>query len=262
MRIKIDGIHLNYELAGSGDYLTLIHGMGADHTTWPDQVRGFSDRYKVLTVDVRGFGQSDKPPGPYSVKMFSDDLYGLFRALGVERIILAGHSMGGMIAMTFALDHPEMLTALILVDTSPAMAPEMVSVMEDSARMAETQGLELVVDASMERSFAPDFAKRQPEVFAYQRELRLRNDPIAYAAAYRAIVQFNLTAELGHIGCPTLIIVGDQDMPTPLDAARVLNDGIPASRLRVIKGSGHNTMLEQPEEFNAAVKLFLDAIGA
>ena len=260
MRAKVDGTYLNYELTGSGSYVTFIHGLGADGTTWQEQVLAFSDRYQVLTVDVRGFGHSDKPKGPYSVKMFVDDLYRLFKVLGIKKTVLAGHSMGGMISQTFALEHPEMLSALILVDTSPAMATEMLGIIEESAKAAETKGMAAVVDASLQRAFSAGYAQRNPEAFALHRELRLRNDPNAYAAASRAIAQFNLLGQLKRITCPTLIIVGDQDMPTPIEAARTLNQNIAGSKMKVIKDSGHNTMVEQPEAFNAAVSEFLKAL--
>ena len=260
MRAKVDGIHLNYELTGKGNHLTFIHGLSADLTTWQAQVQAFSSRYQVLTVDIRGFGHSDKPRGPYSIKMFVDDLYSLFKALGIKKTVLAGHSMGGMIAQTMALERPEMLSALILVDTSPAMAPEMVGVIEESAKAAETQGMTAVVEASLQRAFSPGFFQRSPETIALHREQRLRNDPKAYAAASRAIAQFNLVAQLKRITCPTLIIVGDKDLPTPVEAARTLNQGIPGSKLALIKDSGHNTMVEQPEAFNAAVAEFLKAL--
>jgi 3-oxoadipate enol-lactonase len=89
--------------------------------------------------------------------------------------------------------------------------------------------------------------------------VRLRNDPKAYAAASRAIGQFNLLGQLKRITCPTLIIVGDVDIPTPVEAAKALNQGIPGSKVKIIKDSGHNTMVEQPEQVTVAVSDFLKA---
>lgn len=261
MRVKVDGVHLNYELAGSGQCLTLVHGLAADLTIWKEQVRVFSRSYLVLTVDVRGFGRSDKLPGPYSIRTFSNDLYGLLRALDIHSTIVAGHSMGGRIAMAFGLDHPEMVNGLILVGASAAVSPDMQRIMEQHARLAETQGMEAVIDAIVARIFSPGFARHHPESFARYRQLHLHNDHLAYAAACRANARFDLSAEIGRIACPTLVIVGDHDIPTPLDSARVLNSLIPNSKLTVIKDSGHTPMVEQPEEFHTAVRPFLETIS-
>ena len=118
MRVDIDGISLHYELEGSGTPLVLTHGLGDDLRFWDPLVARLAAHHAVLRWDVRGFGASAKPAGPYSPALFAADLAALLDALGLDRVHLGGISMGGVIAQRFALDHPSRLRSLILVSTS------------------------------------------------------------------------------------------------------------------------------------------------
>ena len=114
MRIEANGISMNYELSGNGTYFTLIHGAGDNLNEWYNQVPVFSQRYQVMTYDVRGHGQTELPEGELTTELWIDDLYALLKALNISETILLGFSMGGGIALGFTMAHPEMIKALIL----------------------------------------------------------------------------------------------------------------------------------------------------
>src|SRR4030042_4819180 len=125
MRIVANGISGNYEVAGSGKGLVLIHGMGDNLGAWYNQVPVFSQRYQVLTYDVRGHGQTEAPEGEYSTDVWMEDLHGLLEALKIKQAFVLGYSMGGMIALNHALRYPEMVEALIMANSGGARPPAM-----------------------------------------------------------------------------------------------------------------------------------------
>lgn len=118
MRVQINDISINCEIMGNGKTLVLIHGLGGNTSTWETQVPILSKHHQVLTWDVRGHGQSDKPEGDYSVKLFANDLAKLLRELRISSAFVLGHSMGGVIALKFALDFPNLCSALIVSSSS------------------------------------------------------------------------------------------------------------------------------------------------
>ena len=252
-----NGIAINYHLGGSGPPLTLIHALGLDLRQWRWQVPAFSARHQVLRYDVRGHGHSEKPPGPYSLELFAEDLHGLLVALGITRASLLGLSMGGMIAQTFTLAHPEMVDSLILADTSSQFGPDARQQFEDRARTAESQGIGPLVEGILERWFTASFRQREPGVVDEIRAILKENDPSAYAAACLAVSRLDLAARLHEIRCPTLVLVGEEDPGTPPEVARRIHEAIPGSRLEVIPEVSHLSNVGQPEAFNSAVLAFL-----
>lgn len=264
MRVQIDGISLNYELAGSGRCLALIHGLGDDLTLWANQIPAFAKHYRVLRYDVRGFGESDKPEEEYSAEIFSEDLYLLLKALKIDEAFVLGYSMGGVIAQRFALDYPEITKALIIVSSASECNQQAIERYETTAHIAEKHGME-VLEREMEgyftkRRFFPGFAERNPDSVAKFRKHWLGNDPKGYARAARAMAKCALTSQLGNIRCPTLIIVGDKDISAGVGGSVIMSRHIPGSQLKMLKDCGHDPMTEQPELFNATVMEFLATV--
>jgi len=256
MRVKVDGVFINYELAGKGPCLALIHGLGGSLQVWHSQVLAFSKRYQVLTWDVRGFGGSDRPRGEYSAQLFASDLARLLKKLGIGRACVLGHSMGGVIALRFALDYPELTAALIVSASSSEVNPKAIEYWDGLAATIEKKGMEAVPFAP-ERFFSKGLAEKDPEFVAAYARTRPTNDPRAYARAARSMARYNYTSELGRIACPTLVVVGDQDVVTPPGGSVIMHRRIPGSRLVIFKELGHWSYIEKPEAFNSAVLDFL-----
>lgn len=261
MRIAAGSITLNYTLDGTGTPLVLTHGLGDSLHFWDAVAPALAAHHALLRWDVRGFGDSDKPAGPYSAAGLADDLRHLLDALAIDRVHLGGISMGGVIAQRFALDHPDRVRSLILCSTSSEIGPRGTANWQRLADAVEQRGFGSGArDAS--RAFAPGFAARCPEVVAAAGEQTVRNDPRAYAAAARAMSDYQWTAELARVRVPVLILQGLADQLTPPGGSVKMQRALPAARLLMFEDTGHNLPLEQPERFTAAVLGFTGGVDA
>ena len=260
MRTKINGISLNYELHGVGEPITFIHGLGDNLNIWVNQVPIFSQDYRVLTYDVRGFGRSDKPPGSYTVEAFAQELCSLLTKLGIERSIIVGFSMGGVIAMRFALDSPGMTAALVIASSSSEINQNAVNRFLGWVEKANNQGFAGLVDAYLEGRFHPDFVRDNPEFIAGWKEEWTGNDLHGWTQAALAMTRYNYTAELGNIRCPTLVVVGDKDVSVGVGGSVIMHRHIQGSQLEIIPNIGHGIAREKPEVFNRVLREFLDSL--
>lgn len=262
-------LKLNYEVSGQGQDVVLVHGLGlSSMKTWVQQVAELSKHFRVHTYDVRGFGGSDNPGGKFSVQQHAYDLYALLTTLGLKHAVLVGFSMGGWISQQFALDHPEMVKALVLSCTTSGLRPEGARRFVERAAMVEDQGTAPLAEEQIRNTFAAESLRDQPELIDFYRRNFLdmeENNPASYAAMFRALTVPSWTAQLGRIHCPTLVVCGDADKGitrgnTPTDAAEVLHQGIPRSRLEVIAQGGHYAHLERPAEWNAMIVSFIKEV--
>jgi 3-oxoadipate enol-lactonase len=254
MIANLDGLALNYEQEGTGPDLVLIPGLGAGVAVWYAQLKGLSPVLRVTAVDLRGHGLSEKPPGPYSLSLFAADVAALMHRLGPA--VVVGSSMAALIAVELAATHPERVAALALVGGFPVLGAAGKERMEARARTAETEGMGPLADVVAATALGVQTHQTQPALVGLFRQGLLANDPRAYAASCRALVETDVTPRLGRIQCPTLILLGSQEQVAPLAAARALKAGIPHARLGVIPNAGHLPFLEQPAAFNAAILEF------
>lgn len=259
MDTTIDGLRLYYEQEGQGSDLVLIHGLGGSLHDWDAFMPDLARVHRVLRWDVRGFGQSDKPAGPYTPYLFARDLAGLVRALGIAKTHVAGISMGGVIAQRFVLDYPELVSSLTLISTSSEVSESARKAWEKTASIIEQRGFSSNVEAA-QRVFAPSFAKQNLQAVQVMAERTATNDPRAYAAAARAIGSYNWTEELGRIHAPTLILQGRDDVLTPPGGSIKLSRGIPRSRLLMIPECGHVVPVEKPLLFQQTLLAFLAGV--
>lgn len=260
----VNGTRLYYEVAGMGHPLVLIHAGIADSTMWDDQFAVFAKRYRVVRFDMRGFGQSEKPPESYAPH---DDLYGLLRYLDIERAYLLGCSMGGSTVVDFALTHPNMADALVLVGAGVSgysFEPGDLAARWDEIEAAFEAG-DLALGTELETRMWVDGPYRTPD--AVDPAVRAK----AYAMGLRANEQYSeegkaqpldppALGRLTEIRVPTLVIVGDQDVPNVLEQAELLASGIAPARKAVIPNTAHLPNMEQPAAFNRAVLDFLGAL--
>lgn len=254
-RIKAGHIHLHHEISGSGTPLVLTHGLGADLHFWDESFEVLAKHHRTLRWDMRGSGASDCPPGPYRPQDFSTDLLHLLDALQIERVHLAGVSMGGVIAQRFALDHSHRLRSLVLISTSSEVGARAVAMRERLADQVEERGFDdRNSDAS--RAFAPSFAAQHPDVVRRMGEATRACNPQAYAAAARAVSDYRWTSELERVTTPTLILQGLDDQLTPPGGSVRMSRALPHSRLLMIPNAGHYLPLEQPLLFASCVAAF------
>lgn len=255
-RIQANGINLAYEISGDGPPLLLIHGLGSTLRDWDAQVAAFAQRYRVITFDLRGHGDSDKPAGPYSMQMLAFDAAGLLQALGVPSAHVVGISLGGAIAFQLTLDHPALVKTVTIVNSGPeAIARSYKERLAIWLRfyMIRKMGLTKLGQAIGAKLFP------QPENHAVRDAFVARfahNDKEAYQHALRALLGWSVMDQVGGIACPLLAITADRDY-TPLSFKEAYVAKIPGARLEVIRESHHALPMEKPQAFNAALGSFL-----
>ena len=257
----LDTVDLAYDEAGHGPPLLLLHGLGSSRFDWALQLPAFVPEFRTVAVDLRGHGQSPKPKGPYRIAQFAADVALLLMRLDARPAHIVALSLGGAVAQQLALDYPELVRSLVLVNTvSNFVSAEWRQRMLGLKRFAGVylQGMDKVAVDVADRLF-PMLEQTPLRTEAVVRIAS--NDPQAYRASLWAIARFNTTFLLELITCPTLIIAGEQDTTVSLAAKQILAQGIPNSRTVIIPNSGHATPIDQPEAFNRAVLEFLSTFN-
>jgi 3-oxoadipate enol-lactonase len=258
--VAVHGARLYYEMMGEGHPLILVHAGIADSRMWDDQFAVFAERYRVIRYDIRGFGRSIMPPGRSST---ARDLYGLLQALGVAKAHVLGLSIGGGIAIDFTLQHPEMVSALVLVasglgGTQPSAEMQRADADVDAA--LERGGIDAAVEA--ENRLWVDGPKRTPDQVNHAVRMRVTDMNGALyrlpkVDAPRERLDPPAIGRLGEIHVPTLIIVGDGDVSDVIATADVLERDIAGARKVVLPDVAHMVNMERPAEFNRIVLDFL-----
>lgn len=254
-KVQANGIKLYYGTRGEGKPLVLISGLGYPMWQWHKMVPYLAEYFQVITFDNRGVGQSDKPAGPYTAQMLAMDTVGLMDALGVEKAIIAGHSMGGFIAQAIAIDYPQRLEKLILCSTNfggphhVPVTPEAMKVLTDVTSDALTRFRNgLVV------STAPGWAEKNREMIEEWVKWRVANpiEPAPYQA--QLAIGLGLLPEaaafenkLSNISVPTLILFGAHDKVVPAANADLLAKQLPVSQICILPDAGHFFPIEVPE---------------
>lgn len=250
----------NYFLEGpaKAPVVVLAHALGATLRLWDAQAEALSGQYRVLRYDVRGHGESEAPPGPYTVEQMADDLRELLEALGIFEVHFVGLSMGGCIGMAFAAAHPDLAKGLVLCDTTACYGPEAKPRWDERIRIAETRGMtEDLIEKTMEIWFTPAFRGEHKDRVDRVRAMLRHTDPRGYAGAVRALAAVDLRPRLRAIRCPTLVVVGEQDPGTTPAMARGIHESIAGSRLLVIPGAMHCSVMEAAAVFNRELLGFL-----
>jgi pimeloyl-ACP methyl ester carboxylesterase len=238
-----------YEITGSGPLtLVLTHGLAASGDTWRGIVERLAPRYRVLTWDLRGHGQSPSPEGPYTIADLAGDLATVLDDAEIDRAVVVGHSAGGVIALQFALDHPRRVAGLVLVGTASECNLRAHDFYNDLARRAAERGMAAVHKAL---GLTP---ATEPAIAA---------EPIGFghvAHAMAGLHQQSLTAKLSALDVPTFVCVGDKDF-LGVGGSVILSRNIKGSRLEIVRGRGHGIFLEDPDGFVALLTRFLDDLS-
>ncbi|MEO6158092.1 MAG: alpha/beta fold hydrolase [Ilumatobacteraceae bacterium] len=244
-----DGVRIYYEVVGHGPAVLLTHGFSASAAMFAESVATLAPTHTVITWDIRGHGRSDYPSelSQYSAELSVQDMLAILDAHGLERAVIAGHSLGGYLSLSFHVAHPERVAGLVLIDTGPGY------------RKPEPRA---GWNAMAER-FAADFDKRGLDALGSSDEVDAdaHRDATGLVLAARGIlVQRDATVieSLPSIAVPTLIIVGEHDTAF-LDGSKYMAAKIPGAQLAVINGAGHAPNIARPDEFDRVVAQFLEA---
>lgn len=258
MRINANGISMGYDLSGEGDCLVLVHGAGDNRWMWWEQVPVLSRRFRLLTYDVRGFGESELGEGEVSMGLLGEDLHQLLKALGIGSAYVLGYSMGGRIGLQATLAYPQAVKALVLANSGVGATPPSPEAQERRKRLIgllEQGNIEAVSEEMTKLSFSPGLKERDPARFGRYKAMKLRNDPHQFARVWGALAAAS-PPNLSRLNCPVLVIAGEHDSFMPLAAAKSTHAAIVGSRLEVLP-TGHAAAIEAPGEFNRIVIDFL-----
>lgn len=266
-RADINGVDLYYEVSGTGPGVVLCHGYTGSHQDWMFQIPVLAKGYQVITMDHRGHGTSEAPPAPgaYSVPIFADDIYQLLSRLGITRCCLAGHSLGGFIALQLALEHPGLLGSLVLIDTAsgPVDIPGYAEMRAKLDEISRRDGMEAAFEYNAQHN--PMVAKRfdrYPRLREVSRRRMAETSIDGYVFAAQAMAKrADLTSRLGEISTPTLVVVGEEDSPFRLPG-EILANNIPNTRLQIVPEAIHCPYEEQPDVFNDILLGFLAEVGS
>src|SRR6266849_4283508 len=259
----VNNIRIAYDDHGAGLPILFLHAFPLNRSMWADQVRALlsENRFRLVAPDWRGFGESDITAEVSTMEMFADDLAALMDSLGIDAAILCGLSMGGYAAFAFLRKYPQRVSGLILADTRPgADNAEAQANRENVARLAESQGTSAIADLQMPRLISDYTRQHSPAVERRIRQMIASATPQGIAAASRGMaLRADSTDLLASITCPTLVVVGEQDVLTPPQVAQEYATKIPGAQFVVIPHADHLSNLEQPQAFLQAVDRFLQA---
>lgn len=255
--LTVGGVTLNYRLQGQGEPLICVHGVGSYLEAWEGVAERLSDRFRILTFDLRGHGRSSKVRGRYEIDDFVGDVLALADHAGFESFNLAGFSLGGLIAQRLALTHQQRVRRLVLLATVAGRNEEERErvVTRLAALQAGDRGSHY--DASLSRWLTEGFQERNPELIAQLRQRNAENDPECYAAAYRVLAQTDFGGLIDQIRVPALIATGEEDAGSNPRMALYMHERISGSQLHILPGLRHSILTEAPEQVAGLMRSFL-----
>jgi pimeloyl-ACP methyl ester carboxylesterase len=260
---RVNDINLYYEVFGEGEPILLIHGLASRGKGFKFQIPALSERFRTITFDNRGVGETDQPKEPYSIAGMADDAAGLLDTLGVESAHVFGVSMGGMIAQELVLRHPGRVRKLALGCTHSgikhcAPSPQWVT---DIFKSLPGKPRAQVVREGIPFNFSPFTQEHNPQLIEEMVPLMIDNRQrgYAYTNQINAVYAFDAYDRLPQIAAPTLILTGTDDVLIPPANSQTLVDRIPGARLVEFEHAGHLFFVEKPNEVNKALLEFFHA---
>lgn len=260
MKAHLNGISLSYGDSGSGPAVVLLHGFPLSRDMWRPQEEALAQAgFRLITPDLRGFGDSEVPEGPYSMSLFSDDVVALLDHLEIDRAVIGGMSMGGYILLNLLERYPERVVAACFITTRSSSDSETAK----AGRLAllermKKEGTGSMAEMSIATLLAGETLRRNPElvntVYRWMTSVDLRG---IEGALHALLERKDYSSLLENFDLPSLVIGADQDSAVPPEDLRVLSEGLPNNELCIIPEAGHMANLEQPEAFNECLLRFL-----
>jgi 3-oxoadipate enol-lactonase len=245
-------------ISGQGFPLVFVHGFTTTSEFWKEQVEEFSKSYRVIRMNLPGHGPSPAPTSRgYRIEDFVEDVARVFQELSVDRAVLIGLSMGGIIAQKTAVKYPHLVKALVLVDTT-AHGTGADATADAFLAVVDKRGANKAIQDLSDLSFG---SSATPALIEWARREVIQSPEFVARAAIRSISDTDTRSSLSQIKAPTLVIAGEEDRVTPPGESEILAKGIRNSTLSIIPEAGHFSMLEKPAAFNRILKRFLDELS-
>lgn len=254
--IAADGCPIHVEMSGPerAPVLMLSNSLGTNLHMWDDQVRPFTEHFRLIRYDRRGHGRSGAPPGPYSMERLGRDVLAILDHFNIKRTNWCGLSMGGMVGMWLGANAPNRVNRLVLANTTPYFPDK--TLWNDRIRIVKEQGLAALVEGNMERWFTKEFRERAPKPVARIRDQFLATKPEGYIGCCEAIRDMDLREPIRSIKAPSLVIIGSRDPATTPEMGELIRDSIPGAKAVVLE-SAHISNIEQADKFTDAALEFL-----
>jgi 3-oxoadipate enol-lactonase len=252
----LDSNSISLERRGAGPPLVLLHCLGVDHHFW-DFANELARDFTLISYDLPGHGRSPVPSGPYTIEDLSAQLHALLARHNITRAHIAGISLGGLVAQQFAATYPASVDHLILIDTTPRYTDELRAMWAQRAAAARSAGVKALVDGLLKIWFTPQSVADSTKAVRYVRTALEKSSGEGYALACEALAAADLRAAAAKIMTPTLVICGDDDIPSFLDAARWLEGNIKGAHLAWLAKARHASVIERPAEALVLIRKFL-----
>ncbi len=256
----VNGVEMFYRTTGQGDPILLVHGLGGDIRSWEFQENALAEHFTLIMPDQRGHGHSGGPDADtVSTEDFANDLATLLDKLNYDSLHVVGHSMGGMIAQQFALDHPEYVEKLVLIDTAPRITEATIDEVYSWREAQVEGGAEAYQEASVRSTFPREFIQNNPNLIDYlmSRENLVNQEGVL--AAGLGMASFDITDRLSEIDAETLIIHGEEDAIMGLSLAKVMHERFPDSHIITFADCGHSPPVQCQDELNQIIIKFLSS---
>jgi 3-oxoadipate enol-lactonase len=256
--INVNDVKIYYETHGKGDTIVFLNGILANTSSWMKQVAFFSRRFRVILLDFRGQGNSDKPATKYPMEMHAEDVKALLDHLGISSVHMVGISFGGEVALVFAAKYPERLRSLVVACAVSHVTPSVKTLADRwlvAARLRSGKDLFEIVCPDL---FSDEFIKSNWDFVNSTAPLYdVGIDIDAFIELLKGFMQLNIAPRLSRIRTPTLVIAAEQDKLKPEHYSKAIHEHITGSKFVIIKKSGHTVIWERPEEFNVTVADFI-----
>ena len=272
--LQLGAARVCYIDEGSGPALLFVHGLGASMTNWSPSIEHFKHSYRVIALDLPGFGMSQRAGGECTVEQFSGAILALLSQLGVDRASIVGNSLGGLLALHISLEHPELVESLVLVDSAGAHPfPRWLRTATDRLPVSLLKRAVLFYAFKLPRyswghRLAGFYVRNEHTQAMLDEALSVEDRPDldqyldTYIRTTRTAISARLDDRIGEIDRPVLLVWGQKDLALPLKVGQRMNRMIKGSFLVAIPDAAHVPMLDQPEAFNAAVEVFLAGVLA
>lgn len=264
IEITVNDLTVSYNDEGENGapVIIFIHGFPFNKSMWDKQVKALKENYRVIAYDVRGHGDSDSGTGDFSIDLFADDLLSLMDELKIDKAMLCGLSMGGYIALNAVEKDPDRFDALILSDTNCiADTSEAKEKRLKTIESIKKNGVEKFAEESIKNLFSPESLSTKEKEIAHVREMILNTSKKSLYKTLQAFYERKETcSKLHDINVPVLIMVGEEDKITPLEAAQMMHEKIEDSVLYIIEHAGHLSNLENPTDFNNQLEKLVSTV--
>lgn len=259
MEVRCGDVEIHYKVEGNGAPVTLVHGVGSNLAGWDDVAERLAPEFTVIRMDLRGHGASGRIAGGCHLRDFVADVCTVLDAAEIGSTDLVGFSLGGMIAQSFALEHPERVRRLALISAVAGRTDEEKRKLSERARKVRDEGVASVIAAAEERWFTEGFRAAHPEKVRMRLEELLANDPVSYAEAYRVFAESDVGDRIQGIPHRTLVVTGENDVGSNPRMARFMHDRIANSELIILPELKHSVLVEASDTIAGLLLAFLES---